>query len=196
YYEAIDFPHRSVIPHFDIFTAKSMESDSNRVMAPYRQGFYQIGFLNNIDIDTISVESFSLFFVVPGQLFSWIRDEKITGYFVMFTNEFLDKSFSNLLHDFPFLKMSQTASLKLTEFEYNSLQFDLKRMYSVSKNPHPYQEKMLVGMLGSLLYYCKAIYDRNRGFKSHQRSRSQMIANKFELLVDAMHADSKNVADY
>lgn len=203
YYEAIDFSHRSVIPNFDIFTTEAMEPSSKRYMNPYRQGFYQIGFINNygktklrLNTEIIRVESFPLFFVVPGQLISWIRDKEMAGFFLMFKNEFLDKSFSNLLHDFPFLNRSGNTSLILTQKEYNSLQFDFQRMYSVSKNPHPYQEKMLAGMLGSLLYYCKAIYDRNKGSESHHLSRSQMIVNRFELMVDTMHVNTKNVAVY
>lgn len=113
----------------------------------------------------------------------------------MFRKEFLGKSFPNLTNDFPFLKISENNSLVLTEEEYKSLLYDMKRMDSVAKSPHPYQERMLEGMLGSLLYFCRAIFERNQTTENHL-TRSQLITSRFELLVDKMYVDTKNVSDY
>src|SRR5690606_8010496 len=99
---------------------------------------------------------YPLLFVIPGQIFSWVRDKDLAGFFIMFKKEFLGKSFPNLLDDFPFLKLTENKDLVLTEEEHKTLLYDMKRIYSVSQNPHPYQERMLEGMLGSLLYFCKA----------------------------------------
>lgn len=202
YYKAIGFPHRSHIPDFDIFDAESLEPSTRRCMAPYRQGFYHIALLSNLgktefnlNTDNLSIAGYPLLFVVPGQIFSWVRDKNISGYFISFKKEFLGNSFSNLVNDFPFLKISENNSFLLTEEEHKSLRYDMERMHSVSKNPHPYQEKMLEGMLGSLLYFCKAIYERNKITENHL-SRSQVITNKFEVLVDKMYVDTKNVTDY
>ena len=104
-------------------------------------------------------------------------------------------TFPDLNKDFPFLKMTENSVMMLTKEEHESLNFDIERMHSVFKSPHPYQEKMLEGMLGSLLYYCKAIYERHKTTENHL-SRSQIIANKFEALVDKMYVDTKNVSDY
>lgn len=204
YYEAIGTPHRSHIPNFDIFTGESIEPMAKPCMPPYRQQFYQVGFLKeygtpelnlSTDTDILKREGLPLFFVVPGQIFSWVRDKKMTGFFVMFKKEFFEASFSNFLNDFPFLKISENNSLTLSPEEYDLLEYDLQRIYSVSKNPHPYQEKMLVGMLGSILYYCKAIFEKNKTAEN-QLSRSQIIVNQFEVLVDRMYVDSKSVGDY
>src|SRR5690606_34662842 len=202
FYQAIGFPHRSIIPDFDIFHAESLEPSARRCMAPYRQGFYQIGLLNNygntefnVNADMLNLEGKPLLFVIPGQVFSWVRDKNMTGFFIMFRKEFLGKSFPNLVNDFPFLKITENSSLVLTEEEYKTLQFDLERMDSVFKSPHPYQERMLEGMLGSLLYFCKAIFERNKTTDNHL-SRSQIITNRFEGLVDKMYVDTKNVSDY
>lgn len=201
-HEAVGFPHRSHIPNFDVFKIENMGSVSRRCMPPYRQGFYQIGLLNytgesklNLNTDALELREYPLLFVVPGQVFSWLRDEKMAGYYIMFRKEFVMNSFSDLNTDFPFLKMSENRVLMLTADEHQSLNYDMERMVSVFNNPHPYQEKMLQGMLGSLLYYCKAIYERHKITENHL-TRSQMIANKFEALVDKMYLDTKNVSDY
>ncbi len=202
FHEAIDFPHRSHIPHFDVFAVEELEPSARRCMPPYRQGFFQIVLLTNtgnsklnLNTDWLKLGDFPLLFVVPGQVFSWVRDEKMAGMEVMFSKEFLINTFPNLVEDFPFLKITENSMMMLTQEEHESLFFDLQRMQSVFNNPHPYQEKMLEGMLGSLLYFCKAIYERHKTTENHL-SRSQIIANKFEALVDKRYVDTKNVSDY
>ncbi|RXG32255.1 helix-turn-helix domain-containing protein [Leeuwenhoekiella marinoflava] len=200
--EAMGFPHRSHIPNFDVYELGRLEPSARRCMPPYRQGFYQIGILSyvgesklNLNTDWISPEEYPLWFVVPGQVFSWVRDENMAGFNIMFKKEFLMNVVDNVVEDFPFLKMSERSLLMLTKEEHESLLFDAQRMHSVFKNPHPYQEKMLEGMLVSFLYFCKAVYERYKTTENHL-TRAQVITQKFEILVDKMYVDTKNVGDY
>ena len=200
--EAMGFPHRSHIPNFDVYSLEGLEPSARRCMPPYRQGFYQIGLLSyvgesrlNLNTDWLTLEEYPLWFVVPGQVFSWVRDEKMAGFNIMFRKEFLMNVVDNVVEDFPFLKMSERSLLLLTKEEHESLYFDTQRMHSVFRNPHPYQEKMLEGMLVSFLYFCKAVYERYKSTETHL-TRAQMITQKFEILVDKMYVDTKNVGDY
>ncbi|MCK0191924.1 AraC family transcriptional regulator [Arenibacter sp. F20364] len=202
FHEAIGFPHRSHIPNFDVYAFERSEPSTRRCMPPYRQGFYYIGLLSNVgksklnlNTDWLSLDGYPLLFVVPGQVFSWVWDAKIAGFNIMFKKEFLMHVVPNLIEDFPFLKMSENKVLVLTKEEHESLYFDAERMHSVFKNPHPYQEKMLEGMLLTFLYYCKAVYERYKKTENHLTS-AQMITQKFETLVDKMYVDTKNVSDY
>lgn len=201
-HEAVGFAHRSHIPHFDLFSVEDLEPFTRRCMPPYRQAFYQIGLLTftgytrfSLNTDWLDLKGHPLWFAVPGQIISWVRDERIQGYYVMFGKEFLQETITDLTNDFPFLKMSENSVMMLSREEHDSLMFDIQRMHSVFKNPHPYQEKMLEGMLGSLLYFCKAIYERQKTTENHL-SRAQVITNQFEALVDKMYIDTKNVGDY
>lgn len=201
-HEAIGFPHRSHIPNFDIYPIEGLVQAARRCMPPYRQSFYQIGLLSfvgksrlNINTDWLDMEEFPLWFVVPGQVFSWVRDENVAGFNIHFKKEFLINSFPNLVEEFPFLKMSENKVLMLTKEEQNSLLFDAERMNSVFQSPHPYQEKMLEGMLVSLLYFCKAVYERYKSTENHL-TRAQVITQKFEILVDKLYVDTRNVSDY
>ena len=200
--EAMGFPHRSHIPNFDVYSLEGLEPSARRCMPPYRQGFYQIGLLSyvgesrlSLNTDWLTLEEYPLWFVVPGQVFSWVRDEKMAGFNIMFRKEFLMNVVDNVIEDFPFLKMSERSLLMLTKEEHDSLYFDTQRMQSVFKNPHPYQEKMLEGMLVSFLYFCKAVYERYKSTENHM-SRAQLITQEFEILVDKMYVDTKNVSDY
>src|SRR5690606_39760809 len=109
--------------------------------------------------------------------------------------EFLMNLESNVLEDFPFLKMSENKIMMLTKEAHDSLIFDAQRMNSVFQNPHPYQEKMLEGMLVTFLYFCKAVHERHKSTENHL-TRAQMITQQFEVLVDKMYVDTKNVSDY
>ena len=200
--EAMGFPHRSHIPNIDVYALDRLEPSARRCMPPYRQGFYQIGLLSyvgesrlNLNTDWLALEEYPLWFVVPGQVFSWVRDEKMAGFNIMFRKEFLMNVVDNVVEDFPFLKMSERSLLMLTKEEHESLLFDAQRMHSVFNNPHPYQEKMLEGMLVSFLYFCKAVYERYKSTENHL-TRAQMITQKFEILVDKMYVDTKSVGDY
>ncbi|HET8735955.1 MAG TPA: helix-turn-helix domain-containing protein [Pricia sp.] len=202
HHEAVGLVHRSHIPNFDVYAEEDMNYSSRRCMPPYRLGFYQIGLLNNtgksklnLNTDLLDFEKSPLWFVVPSQVVSWIRDEKVTGFNVMFGKEFLIRSFPDFSNDFPFLTMTENSAMMLTEEEHETLNLDIERMHSVFKNPHPYQERMLEGMLGSLLFFCKAIHERHKTTRNHL-SRAQVIANQFEALVDKMYVDTKNVSDY
>ncbi len=201
-HEATGYDHRSHIPGFDIFTLESLDPSCTKSMSPYRQGFYQIGILNNtgnsqINLNTnkVKLEQLPLWFVVPGQVFSWVRDEKTAGHHIQFRKEFISKTTPNLTEDFPFLKLSENSVFLMTPEEQLSLQLDIQRMHSVFQNPHPYQEKMLEGMLISVLYNCKSIYERYKTTESHL-SRGQVLLQRFQQLVNKLYIDSKSVRDY
>lgn len=202
YHDAIGFAHRSHIPNFDIFAVEDMGCPTKICMPPYRQGFYQIALLNftgesklNLNTDWLQFDKYPLWFMVPGQVISWVRDVNISGFYIMFKKEFLINSCPDFTTEFPFLKMSENSLMMLTKDEHEILNLDIERMHSVFKNPHPYQERMLEGMLSSLLYFCKAIHERHKIIENHL-SRAQIITNQFEALIDKMYVDRKNVSDY
>ena len=201
-HQATGFDHRSHIPGFDIFTIESLEPKAKRCMPPYRQGFYQVGILSNtsgakinLNTNSVDLEQFPLWFVVPGQVFSWVRDAQTKGIHILFEKEFISHSIPHLTETFPFLKISENSVFLLSPVEQYSLNTDMSRMLSVFKNPHPYQEKMLEGMLIALLYNCKSVYERYKT-KESALSRKQVLSQKFEQLIDKFYLESKNVSDY
>ena len=199
---ATGFDHRSHIPGFDIFTMESLEPSARRCMPPYRQGYYQIGILSesagariNLNTNAVDLEQFPLWFVVPGQVFSWVRDPNTKGIHIQFRKEFISQTIPELTETFPFLKITENSVFLMTFEEQRSLEIDMQRMLSVFENPHPYQEKMLEGMLVALLYNCKSIYERFKTKESHL-SRKQALSQKFQQLVHNLYLDSKSVNDY
>jgi len=199
---ATGFDHRSHIPGFDIFTIESLEPSARRCMPPYRQGYYQIGILSdsagssiNLNTNAVDLEQFPLWFVVPGQVFSWVRNPETKGIHLQFRKEFIAQTVPELTETFPFLKITENSVFLMTPEEQRSLETDMQRMLSVFQSSHPYQEKMLEGMLASLLYNCKSVYERFKTKESHL-TRKQALSQKFQQLVDKLYIDSKSVHDY
>tara|TARA_R110002020_G_scaffold162000_3_gene347429 strand:- start:288 stop:1178 length:891 start_codon:yes stop_codon:yes gene_type:complete len=201
-HEAIEFPHRTHIPNFDIYTLQSMGQSVRKCMPPYRQRFFQIAIMSdvgesklNLNTDLVNLDGLPLIFAVPGQIVSWYRDKEVKGYHILFKKEFLKNVAPSLIEDFPFLKMTESNVLLMTKAEHETLLIDAQRMQSVFNNPHPYQEKMLEGMLLSFLYFCRAVYERHKS-SEHSLTRAQIITQEFETLVDKMYVDTKNVSEY
>jgi len=200
-HQAINNDHHSHIEGFDILPLSSLHSDSVLTMPPFRQDFYLVSLTQtgktkiNVNTYNAALDRRLLWFVVPGQVISWVRDPNFKGYHLLFKEEFVKRTISNLQSEFPYLRFTENSMFDTTEEEQRWLELDMERMLSVFENPHPYQEKMLEGMLVSMLYNCKAIYER---FKTteNQMSRGQILTQQFQQLVSKLYIDSKNVGDY
>jgi len=198
---AINNDHSNHIPGFDIITIGSLNPSTVLSMPPFRQGFYLISLTRtgktriNVNTRDTALDKQLLWFVVPGQVISWIRDPDFEGYHLLFTEEFIRRTIPNLQAEFPFLRFSENSVFHTTDEEQRWLELDMERMLSVFQNPHPYQEKVLEGMVVSMLYNSKSIYER---FKSseNQLSSGQLLTQKFRQLVNTFYIDSKNVGEY
>jgi len=200
-HEVINNDHRSHISGFDIISIDSLSPSTVISMPPFRQGFYLISLTRtgktriNVNTRDTTLDNQLLWFVVPGQVFSWVRDPSFEGYHLLFTEEFVRSTIPDLQAEFPFLRFSENSIFHTTDQEQRWLELDMERMLSVFQNPHPYQEKVLEGMVVSMLYNSKSIYER---FKTseNQLSRGQVLTQKFRQLVNKLYIDSKNVGDY
>jgi len=200
-HEAINNNHRSHVPGFDIITIASLSPSCVLSMPPFRQGFYLISLTRtgktriNVNTRDTVLDRCLLWFVVPGQVISWVRDPNFQGYHLLFKEEFIKRTISDLPGEFPFLRFSENSVFHTTDEEQISLELDMERILSVFQNPHPYQKKVLEGMLVSMLYNCKAVYER---FKNTERQLSKGLAltQQFQQLVNKLYIDSKNVGDY
>ena len=201
-HRATGYDHQSLYPDFDIFTLESLEPTCTRCMPPYRQNFYQIGILShtgeshiNLNTNAVDLRAHPLWFVVPGQIFSWVRDPATKGFHIQFKREFLDHIIPNLTAEFPFLKITENSVFQMTDAEQISLQTDMARMLSLITQPNPYKRKMLENLLIAVLYNCKSVYDQFKTTEG-QLSRSQLLTQQFQQLVNKLYLDTKNVGDY
>ena len=201
-HEATGYEHRTPITEFDVFTMESLEPTTKSFMPPYKQGFFQIALLNDagdgsIDLNTKQshLGGLPLWFVVPGQVYSWVRDPNTKGYHVAFKKGFLANTFTDFYEEFPFLKLSENYVFRTNPEEHASIASDMERILQLFNETHPYQVKRLSGVLSALLYNCKAVYERY-SFEAHHLPSGLLLTQRFQQLVDKLYLESKNVNAY
>nr|BFF38504.1 helix-turn-helix transcriptional regulator [Tenacibaculum mesophilum] len=120
YYKAIGLPEPKH-PHFDI---KSFEENMGTVvskMEPFRHEFYFIALKiegkgktllgHNTDLP----DGVTIFFNSPFQIISWDHSQDWSGYYIIFSQDFITSSFhfDRLLDDYPFLKIDESIPLQI-----------------------------------------------------------------------------------
>lgn len=134
YCKAINIPQPKH-PHFDI---RSFEDNMKTVvhqMPPFRHEFYAIAIKADGDGKAITghhtdfPEGATIFFNSPFQLISWDILPNWTGFYIIFSQDFVAKSsyFSDILKEFPFLKFDKSIPFKIDES-------DLKNILQIYKN--------------------------------------------------------------
>ncbi|MCT4613763.1 MAG: helix-turn-helix domain-containing protein [Marinifilaceae bacterium] len=110
-------------PHFDI---RRFEDNMNHVksdMPAFRHEFYSIAIKANgggkfkVGDKTSSADGVSVFFNSPFQILSWDILPNWSGYYIMFSQDFLAQSriFDTLLDEFPFLKIDKAIPFEIPE---------------------------------------------------------------------------------
>lgn len=116
-------------PHFDI---RKFEDNMTSVvpnMEPFRHEFYAIAI--KADGDGIAIsghhtdfpDGATIFFNSPFQIISWDIAPNWSGYYLMFTKEFIARShhFNDLLKSFPFLKIDEAIPFEASPDEISDL---------------------------------------------------------------------------
>ncbi len=122
YCEGISIPQPKH-PHFDI---RSFEENMPVViseMPPFRHEFYAIAIKADGDGKAITghhtdfPKGTTIFFNSPFQIISWDIVPNWKGYYIMFSQDFVAQSglFSNLLQNFPFLKIDKAIPFEIDE---------------------------------------------------------------------------------
>ncbi|MEM8908151.1 MAG: AraC family transcriptional regulator, partial [Bacteroidota bacterium] len=114
-HQVTGYHHRTHLPNFDIFTMESLDPTCARCMPPYKQDYYQISILSrpgnskiNLNTDSVELTEMPFWVVVPGQVFSWVRSENISGYQLYFKLDFLPNAFADFLEEFPYFQLTET----------------------------------------------------------------------------------------
>ena len=116
-------------PHFDIRKFEDNMSTVVHAMDPFRHEFYAIAIKAEGDGVVISghhsdfPEGATVFFNSPFQILSWDIAPNWSGYYLIFTKEFIAKShhFNDLLSHFPFLKIEEAIPFTVERNEVERL---------------------------------------------------------------------------
>ncbi|MGB5817887.1 MAG: AraC family transcriptional regulator [Saonia sp.] len=202
-HEATGYDQRTHIDDFHIFTMESTYPSVVQSFPPFKIDFFHVALLDsflttNINLNSKNFEKaeLPLFFVVPGQTFSWFRgQEQLTGYILFFKMDFLPFGANRMLEEFPFLQFVELNVFNASTAENKSLRKEMQALLRTFQNTHPYQERKLQGLLLSFLYSCKAIYDRHSQALD-QQSAATALTFRFQQLVNKLYCTMKSVSDF
>ncbi|MCL3780672.1 AraC family transcriptional regulator [Prolixibacteraceae bacterium JC049] len=112
-------------PHFDVRRFEENKENIKTQMLPFRHEFYFIAIRtegegkvrsgHNLDFP----EGVTVYFNTPFQIQSWDIAREWSGYYIIFSQDFLSSSryFDRILDNFPFLKMEESAPFKIEKNE-------------------------------------------------------------------------------
>lgn len=110
-------------PHFDIRRFEENSEHIRTKMLPFRHEFYFIAIRTygegkvRSGHHTKFPEGLTIYFNTPFQIQSWEIDQDWSGYYLIFSQDFLSSShyFDRILDDFPFLKMDQSLPFEIEQ---------------------------------------------------------------------------------
>jgi AraC family transcriptional regulator, transcriptional activator of pobA len=196
------FPETTHLPDFHILRMGDSGENFVKMMPPYRQNFYQIGFQEQMLKTEFSLQNrqFSslnhlLYFVAPHQVMSWVVEQQNWGFIIYFKKDFLSSFFQELETEFPFFNLYETHLLEL-ESKHNDLIISyLQKIRTAFEQPSSQQIGILKGLLIAFLYLSKEIYTQTQQIQTEQPKPHQ-LAQKFQNYVQKFFIEKHKIEDY
>ncbi|GCE22521.1 helix-turn-helix domain-containing protein [Dictyobacter kobayashii] len=190
-HEIMGFSGRTDLPDFHVYTLEETYPSTRQVMPPYTLRFYCLLLLEEnsqdavIELNTerLAGPSNTISFQSPGHVSAWIRGEAQKGFLLYFQPEFLSQYVVSLLEDFPFFRPTELHILPLTSTEKATLRDHFLRLERTFKNKqHPYRVPMLQGLLLTLLFDCKGLYESYCTRQAHSSIHPSLAAQFLQAL--------------
>ena len=201
-HDACGFPIQTDLPEFHIFSLDEIYPGTRPAMPPYRRGFYQVTYLDALGDSLVRLESESftgnvpaLFAAAPEHALSWVRGERERGFTLYFKADLLPEASQPLAESFPFFDRLESNALAPSTDEVATLRPQLERLHALYHSKHPYRRQQLAALTGSLLYDCRAMFDRRRAQLSATCPTSTLV-RRFQELIWQCSLSDRVVEDY
>lgn len=176
-------------------------------MEPFRHEFYAIAIKAEGDGVAISghhtdfPEGATIFFNSPFQILSWDIAPNWSGYYLMFTKEFIAKShhFNDLLEHFPFLKIDEAIPFEVKREEVEELLTIYENIWSEYRGEHPDKFDFIEAWVILLLNYVKRSFsrqvDHTTGDKILKKANLKLLA-RYQALVESSFFEDSQLETY
>ena len=193
-------------PHFDIRSFSDNMPTIVNQMLPFRHTFYAIAIKISGKGKAISghhtdfPEGSVVFFNSPFQILSWDITPDWEGYYVMFSQDFIARSyhFGKLLEMFPFLKIGEAQPFSVNEEENSSLLYIYKKIYDTYHSDDIDKFNFIEVYTLLLLNYVKRLFNQQVNKADAQqilRNADVKLLSRYNLLIEKhfrFDADLKN----
>lgn len=191
-------------PHFDVRRFSDNMPSVKRSVAPFQHEFYAIGILfggTSHEWSGIKNMTANLIFNSPYQLISWEIENDWDGYYLIFTQEFLQKChFGNsLLVDFPFLKLDEVAPISIPtdqiDFLHRKFEQILTEYRSPQRDKFAFIESYLQLILLSIRRFTKQL-QRPQNATENKRSAEVALVSRYQFLIENKINEPTVQSDY
>jgi len=175
----------------------------NNIKSSHRHNFYQILWVTKgrgthfIDFNDYPVKPHSLYFLSPGQVHGWKLTEEVTGYGIVFTNEFFSRSLhdKSVLSDLPYFYTVNTHPLlHINDEQAETFDDIIQRIEREYQSQLIDRDDMLCAYLRILLIEAKRLYRPTE--TTYTASSGFRITKKFLLLIEENFLAKKSVSEY
>ncbi len=174
-----------------------------RQVPPFRHEFYAISVVNAASgttqtgdhVQRYEAQPHILLFNSPYQLLSWNIQPDWQGYYVIFTEDFVQSAQLrfNLMVDFPFLRLDQSIPFTVPKEEGETLNLLFSKIHQEYHGDQSDKFQLISGYTYLLLLYVRRSFERQQraAFTSeHNRTREIQLLSRFRTLVEtAFHPD-------
>ena len=189
-------------PHFDIRKFEDNMPTVVNSMEAFRHEFYAIAIKAKGDGTVVAghhnqfPEGATVFFNSPFQVTSWDIAPNWTGYYLMFTKEFITRShhFNDLLSHFPFLKIEEAIPFEVDQKEVDDLLRIFEKVWAEYYGDNNDKFDMIEAWVILLLNFVKRSYHNQvevaESDKIIKKADLKLLARYQALVESSFHQDS------
>jgi AraC-like DNA-binding protein len=179
------------IGHFNVFKLEDTISlyRKKHVMPYNRRSYYKISFINGRNRaeyadKVIQIEKNALLFATPKIPYHYLPlDENQSGYFCIFTDDFLVHSKSGVvLDDLPIFRPGGYPIFQLTDEEVVDLRYIFQKMYKELSSDYAYKYDLLRNYVLELIHYGQKLQPATSLYPTH--SASARVSSLFIELLE------------
>ncbi|MBL0309309.1 MAG: helix-turn-helix domain-containing protein [Bacteroidetes bacterium] len=150
-----------------------------------------------IDFESFELKPNRLFFISPGQVHAWGELEDVSGFILLFSNDFFTAALQYIeLRDYLFYNTLEKQSyLDLNEEESKYFIGLFKRIEDEQNNPANYSLNIIRSLLNIILFQLTRIYEQTFPIEKSTESVDYRVS-EFEKLVREHYKTKKAVSEY
>ncbi len=163
-------------------------------MPPFRHEFYAIAIKADGDGKAVSgyhtdfPDGTTIFFNSPFQIFSWDIVPNWSGYYIMFTQDFLaqSKHFSALLQDFPFLKIEKSIPFEIESADLGNIANIYSSIHQEYHGDSSDKFQMIEAQVLLLLNFVKRYFSRQvsqEEAENELRTADMKLLTRYQTLI-------------
>jgi AraC family transcriptional regulator, transcriptional activator of pobA len=168
------------IGHFNIFNIADLRARHKSTLPPMpynRRAYYKISLIigkNKVEYadKVIDIENQGLLFATPKIPYNYVpQDEHQTGFFCVFTDEFLVKNTSGIiLDDLPIFRADGYPVFQISEEDVEAIGLIFKKMYKEISSDYAYKYDLLRNYVLELIHYGQKLQPATALHPTHNAS--------------------------